>query len=136
MTGHAEILNPTTGSRLRYSISAIRHSDGRVSGEVEEHVDVAATGEFVRKVHATVTCFTIVGREARLGGVIDRATTAVGAIPPGTEALMTVVDNGEGGGDPRDLASPAVAGDAEAHCTTGLVRPLLPNQRGNIQVRP
>lgn len=136
VTGHAEFVNPNTGNRLRYSISAIRHSDGRVTGEVEEHVDVAATGAFVRKIHATVTCFTIVGNEARLGGVIDRAVLAVGEVPPGTEALMTVVDNGERAGDPPDRASPAITGPAQVHCATGLVRPLIPIERGNLQVRP
>ncbi len=40
-----------TGNDFKYSISAIRHADGSVSGEFEERVTVAATGEVVPQAH-------------------------------------------------------------------------------------
>jgi hypothetical protein len=138
VTGHVDFVNPF-GNRVTYSLSAIKHADGTVTGEFEIHVEVAATGAFLLKSHATITCFTIVaGNIALIGGVIDRRDPPA---PPGiTEGFITVVDNGQGENDPPDLASGAfggVAGAAELHCAGGgPAQPLFPVDRGNIQVRP
>jgi hypothetical protein len=113
---HAEITN-VNGNRLRLSINAIRHRDGSVSGEVQEHV-VTPTGEFVRQGHGTVVCFAVNGNIARIGAVVDHSS---GAAAPGTEVIWTVVDNGEGANDPPDLASVAATSVlpdlAQRHCT-------------------
>jgi hypothetical protein len=135
VTGHVEFVTPA-GIRFRYSVNAIRHKDGSVSGEFQNHVDNAATGEFILRAHVGIVCFTIAGNVARIGGIIERQEG--GAQQPGDEGFITVVDNGEGANDPSDLASPpAVApGSAFAHCETGLPRPLFTVEHGNIQVRP
>lgn len=134
MTGHAAFTG-ATGARARYSVNAIRHRDGRVSGEFEFHVE-SPTGAFLLRSHVTITCFTIFGNVAYIGGVVDRSS-GIGA-PPGTEGYITVVDNGEGAHAVPDLASPTGIGpgSAQEHCDTGLSRPLFPVERGNIQVRP
>jgi hypothetical protein len=135
VTGHAEFVTPA-GIRFRYSVNAIRHKDGSVSGEFENHVDNAATGEFILRAHVGIVCFTIAGNVARIGGIIERQEG--GTQQPGDEGFITVVDNGEGAeADPPDLASPpAVApGSAFAHCEAGLFRPLFQVELGNIQVR-
>lgn len=135
VTGHADFVTPT-GFRFRYSVNAIRHADGSVSGEFENHVEIAATGEFILMAHVDIVCFTVTGNIARIGGIVERqvgGTTGVGA-----EGFITVVDNGEGADDLADLASPpgVAPGAAFAHCATGLPRPLFPIERGTIQVRP
>jgi hypothetical protein len=134
VTGHAEFIG-ATGAHARYSVNAIRHRDGSVSGEFEFHVETA-TGDFLLRSHVTITCFTITGNIARIGGFVDRSS-GIGA-PPGTEGFITVVDNGEGANEVPDLASPTGIGPGTAfdHCDTGLFRPLFPIERGNIQVRP
>ena len=134
VTGHAEFINPRTGFRVSISGAAVRHADGSASGEFEQHVEVATTGEFVRRAHATVLCFTIVGNTARIGAVIDRAEGA--SAPPGTEIVGMLVDNGEGDDSP-DLASPTAPGSATAYCASGVTPPLplFPVLHGNIQVR-
>ena len=134
VTGHAEFTG-ATGAHARYSVNAIRHRDGRVSGEFEFHVETA-TGDFLLRSHVTITCFTVTGNIARIGGFVDRSS-GIGA-PPGTEGFITVVDNGEGANDVPDLASPTGIGPgtAQARCDAGLFRPLFPVERGNIQVRP
>ena len=135
VTGHVEFVN-ALGNHIRLSISAVRHHDGSVSGEAEEHA-VTPAGDFIRRGHATVVRFTIAGNIARIGAIVDRS--AGNAAPPGTEAFVTVVDNGQGANDPPDLASTPLAGPpgtAQAHCDTGIARPLFPSQAGNIQVRP
>jgi hypothetical protein len=134
VTGHVEFI-ALNGNQARYSVNAIRHRDGSVTGEFEFHV-VTPSGDPVLRSHVTITCFTIVGNVAFIGGVVDRSS-GIGA-PPGTEGYITVVDNGEGHNALADLASPTGIGPgtAEAHCETGLSRPLLTVVRGNIQVRP
>src|SRR2546428_654883 len=86
VTGHVEFVS-AAGTLDSYSVSAIRHRDGTVSGEAEEHVRTPA-GDFVRSGHATIICFTITGNIARIGAIVDHSTT----VPPGTEAFLTVVD--------------------------------------------
>jgi hypothetical protein len=134
VTGHAEFT--AAGFRFRYSVSAIRHKDGRVTGEFQNHVENATTGEFILRAHVQIVCFTITGNIARIGGIIERQEGGVSM--PGEEGFITVVDNGEGANDVPDLASPPAVGPDTAftHCATGLPRPLLHVEHGNIQVRP
>ena len=134
VTGHVEFVN-LFNNHVRYSVNAIRHRDGSVSGEAEEHVETAA-GVFIRRGHGTVTCFTLNGNIARIGGIVDRTDAGV---PPGTEFFLTVVDNGEGANDPPDMATSPASGSpgvAARHCTMGIERPIFMIDRGNIQVRP
>ena len=135
VTGHGAFVN-ALGNHIRFSVSAIRHRDGSVSGEAEEHAQTPA-GDFIRRGHATVVCFTVSGNVARIGVVVDQSRGAGSA--PGTEAFVTLVDNGEGNNAPPDLASVALAGPpgtAQAHCDVGFARPMFPIDSGNIQVRP
>jgi hypothetical protein len=136
VTGSADFVNTISGNRFRYTVSAIRHQDGSVSGEFENHITNATTGEFVTSAHVSIVCFTITGNIARIGGIVEHVTG--GVTPPGAEGFITVVDNGQGESDMPDLASsPGVApGSALAHCTTGLPRVLFPVEHGNIQIRP
>jgi len=138
VTGHADFVT-ATGFRFSYSLSAIRHEDGSVSGQFENHLENAQTGAFVLNAHVRITCFAISGNIARVGGVIERQTGR--PLPPGiTEGFITVVDNGEGDAASPDLASPPrVGGDGSAltQCVTGgMSLPLFPIERGNIQVQP
>ena len=136
VTGHAEIVTPS-GIRFSYSVNAIRHKDGSVSGEFQNHVEIAATGEFILRAHVQVVCFTITGNIARIGGIIERQEGG-SPLPEDRQGFITVVDNGEGADDLPDLASPpgVGVGTAFSHCETGLDRPLIPIEHGNIQVRP
>jgi hypothetical protein len=131
-SGHVEFVNPTT-KEYRTLLPVVEHASGDVTGEYEEHVEVASTGEFVRRRHATLVCVGISGNTARIGGVVDFATDG----SEGAEGYFTVVDNGEGANDPPDLASPAVGGTpgvALEHCTRGRPRPLIPISSGNVQI--
>jgi hypothetical protein len=139
VTGHAEFVT-ATGIRFSYSVNAIRHKDGSVSGEFQNHVENATTGEFILRAHVEIVCFTIAGNTARIGGIIERQKggAPLPEDPRDRQGFITVVDNGEGADAPPDLASPpAVARDsAFEHCETGLFRPLFQIEHGNIQVRP
>src|SRR5262249_32669829 len=103
VTGHAEFVN-NIGNFDRYSLSAIRHRDGSVSGEVQEHVE-PPDGAFVRNAHGTVICFSISGNTARIAGIVDHGTNVSGALTPGAPFVLTVVDRGQGSNDLPDLAT-------------------------------
>jgi hypothetical protein len=137
VTGHYQFVGINTGNDFKYSVAAIRHDDGSVSGEFEERVILASTGEFIRQTHGTVTCFEIVGNVARIGGLVDQATDP--RFLPGTEFRLVVVDNGNGASDPPDLGSNArfgFPGTAQAFCNAGTAFNLEPVQHGNVEVRP
>jgi hypothetical protein len=137
VTGHYQFVGINTGNDFKYSVAAIRHDDGSVSGEFEERVTLASTGEFIRQTHGTVTCFQIVDNVARIGGLVDQATDQ--RFLPGTEFRLIVVDNGEGASDPSDLGSNArfgFPGTAQAFCDAGTAFNLEPVQHGNVEVRP
>ena len=135
VTGHAEFTNPATGTFARYSFTAVRYTDGTVTGEAQYFQETLAGVQ--TKAHSTITCFTIVGNAVRVGATIDRVDPLV---PLGiADAFASVEDNGEGAGEPADRASFASLGPpgtAQTHCTSGLPRTLFPIERGNIQVRP
>jgi hypothetical protein len=137
VTGHYQFVGINTGNDFKYSLSAIRNDDGSVSGEFEERVILASTGEFIRQTHGTVTCFQIVGNMARIGGLVDQATDP--RFLPGTEFRLVIVDNGNGASDPPDLGSNArfgFPGTAQAFCDAGTAFNLEPVQHGNVEVRP
>ena len=137
VTGHYQFVGINTGNDFKYSLSAIRHDDGSVSGEFEERVLLNSTGEFIRQTHGTVTCFQIVGNMARIGGLVDHATDP--RFLPGTEFRLVVVDNGNGASDPPDMGSNArfgFPGTAQAFCDAGTAFNLEAVQHGNVEVRP
>jgi hypothetical protein len=140
VTGHYEYGGFVTGNYFKYSVSAIRHADGSVSGEVEEHLTDIATGDFVRRSHGTVTCMNVTGNRARIGFVLD-SYEGTPVLPEGVDhGIISVVDNGEGGNAIPDSASNnpggVTAAQAQGFCDRGAVRPLREVEHGNIQVRP
>jgi hypothetical protein len=142
VTGHFEFVGVNTGNDFKYSLSAIRHTDLGVSGEVEERTTFNETGDLVRTMHGTVTCFTIIGNMALIAGIVDK----VESFAPGQENLipgagfrLVVVDNGNGGDDPPDMGSNARFGlpaTSEQFCANGTPFNLEPVQQGNVTVRP
>jgi hypothetical protein len=141
VTGHYEFVGVNTGNDFKYSLSAIRHTDLGVSGEVEERTTFEETGDLVRTMHGTVTCFTIIGNMALIAGIVDR----VESFAPGQENLipgagfrLVVVDNGNGD-DPPDMGSNARFGlpaSSQQFCQNGVPFNLEPIQHGNVTVRP
>jgi hypothetical protein len=140
VTGHYEYEGSVTGNYFKYSVSAIRHADGSVSGEVEERLTVAATGDFVRRSHGAVTCLTVVGNRARIGYMLDQYEGDPVLPPDRTHGIITVVDNGEGANAiaPDSAANNpggVTAERAQLFCDVGFDRPMRAVEHGNIQVR-
>jgi len=134
VTGNATILLPYFDNALeRYSVSAIRHNDGTVTGEFEE----TSAQEGGQRIHATVYCFTITGNSARLAARLDQSNVPFG--PVGSYVVWSVIDNGEGAKGAPDQTTDIFFGgtqaQAEFHCRVGFkLAPYFASIRGNLEV--
>ena len=121
----------TAGGLLRiFAFTAVKRADGTVSGGWQQDNRAADV-----KTHGDVTCFTIIGTSAWIGGVAKRTDASPG------EVAWRVVDNGQGANAVPDQISLKVDGAgpgfAANYCGTTPATPALNNvEVGNIQVRP
>jgi hypothetical protein len=133
-TGSAHRIRPLPdGDLWVLSFTAQKREDGTVTGHA--HVD---RKDLDAAWDVEVTCLSVVGNTAWIGGIIRNAR---GALPVnGTVSYFYVIDNGEGGNSPPDRASAVRINDAAGEdiefCT---LRPLLLANteiaHGNVQVR-
>jgi len=90
----------TAGGLLRiFAFIAVKRADGTVSGGWQQDNRAANV-----KTHGDVTCFTIIGTSAWIGGMAKRTDA-----PPG-EVAWRVVDNGQGANAVPDQISLKFAG--------------------------
>lgn len=134
VTGDVQIYLPSFNNALeRYSLSAIKHGDGDVSGELNEF----SAQDGGQHIHARVYCFTVVGNMARLAAQIEKTNVPFG--PKGSYVVWTVFDNGQGRRSAPDQTSDIFFGAtqaiAEQHCKVGFnLAPYFSSVRGNLQV--
>jgi len=135
VTGSATIILPNFGNAVeRYSVNAMRHEDGSVTGEFEEF----SAQEGGQRIHAHIVCFTVTGNSARLAAQIDQTDVPFG--PNGSYVVWSVIDNGEGAKAAPDQTTDIFFGGTQAqaqfHCQTGFnLAPYFSSMRGNLQVR-
>lgn len=128
-TGSGHFSTPAYPRGRRFAFSAVRQADGSVKGQYEL---MTANG---LQIHGEVTCITVVGNTARIGGIATNSETGW----DGSPTWFTVVDNGEGNGAPDQISllsanlNPAVRADLR-HCDSGVQRFMRPIERGNVQV--
>jgi hypothetical protein len=146
VSGHAERPFPELGVPIeKFSFHARHLPDGTVQGSWRV-MDFFGDGAGKVVASGRITCFTVEadGKTARIGGVVDadRRPEFVG-----TEAIWTVVDNGEGRKAPRDQATDLRWGlvapgfsFAAFHCEVGFTPEDFgtfgESVRANVQVRP
>lgn len=129
VTGSGHFTDVRGDAQLRtFSFNAVKRADGTVTGEWQR-----LNRSLDAKAHGDVTCFTIAGNQAWLGGVVERTTTVPGGV------FWTVVDNGEGANSPPDQISLQLVGrsqeDVDLFCDIQLPRPVVDIEAGNIKVR-
>lgn len=100
-SGHFEAAPPalTLGWRT-FTMTIRKHADGSVWGGFTRVSHLADGG--VERNRGIVTCFTIVGNTAWVGGETD----------DGVEVAWQIVDNGEGVGAPADRVGLLIPADA------------------------
>ena len=133
VTGHAWYLVTEEQNAFEaYSLSAIRHRDASITGELQIK---SAIGDGFR-IHGKIACFTISGNTARLAARVTKSTNR--NVAPGAYLFWSLVDNGEGRKAQPDMSSQFFLGDetlALYHCATGVTVPALyPVERGNLQI--
>jgi hypothetical protein len=129
----------TEGEELTtFAFSAVRKADGTATGQWEYRFRVAGF-----RVHGRVTCLSVSGNQAWIGGVVEKVVTDDPAFESllGLEMWWRSIDNGEGLDAPADITTglgfgfPGVPITAESWCRD---QPLSLIARevatGNIQI--
>ena len=123
------------GDFRTFSFNAKLHTDETVSGQWERvnHRENASES----KSHGKVTCFTIDGNQAWLGGY---ATSGVLSEAPNNEVGWRVVDNGQdNNADPDQISLQAVGrvpGTASFYCEGKFETPVFNDvAAGDIQIK-
>lgn len=116
----------------RYTVSAVRHRDGSVSGELEE----TSQQQGGQHIHARVYCVTVTGNSARLAARLEKSNVPFG--PVGSYVVWSVIDNGHGKRAPdqtTDIFFGGTEANAKFHCATGYnLAPYYNSIRGNLEV--
>ena len=133
VNGDITITLPDFNNALeRYTVSAVRHHDGSVSGELEE----TSQQQGGQRIHARVYCVTVIGNTARLAARLDRSNVPFG--PVGSYVVWSVIDNGQGRRGPdqsTDIFFGGTEDNAKFHCATGFnLAPYYNSIRGNLEV--
>jgi len=127
-------VGPTT-----VAVHAIRHQDGTVTGQIEQHIL-----DFGLSVHGEVNCLFVVGNVAYVSGVItnvqEASETGLGSFfQEGTFFLLAIEDNGEGlnsfGSDRVSLLFPS-ATPFDCENPPALASFMNDLTQGNFQVVP
>jgi hypothetical protein len=133
VTGGAGFVVASEGNLFEaYSVSAIRHTDGRVTGELEIKSNIG--GGF--RIHGEVACFTILGNTARLAARVTQSTNP--NVAPDSYLFWSLTDNGEGKKSAPDMTSDFLLADealAQSHCRIGEnISAKYVVREGNLQV--
>ncbi|HEX6315307.1 MAG TPA: hypothetical protein VFZ73_10635 [Gemmatimonadaceae bacterium] len=123
------------GAPFILSVQANKRTDGSVSGSY--HVDVKALNA---SFDVTVTCLSVVGNHAWIGGIVRDSNTPL--VAAGTSSYFYVIDTGEGsiGAIQLDIISGLRLNDTPGNELTFCADQslTLPSRRiddGNVQVR-
>lgn len=155
---HASIVATATGSGhvrggdgsiRKFTISAVKHRDGTASGQydlalapLELLKDFDITPPLLR-FHGTVTCMTVIGNSAYIGGVVDRQRN--GGLFFGREdftgVAIELIDNGEGPDAVPDQISsifvyfPDTPTTPQDYCDDPTPGQVFEIEQGNISIR-
>jgi hypothetical protein len=133
-TGSAHKIRPLPdGELFVLTFTAEKRADGTSTGYA--HVD---RKDLDAAFDVDVTCVSVVGNTAWVGGIIRNARGNVAR--DGTISYFYVIDNGEGEGAPADVTSAIRVNDREGEdirfCTERpLLLPATEIAHGNVQVR-
>ena len=130
VTGSGHFALPDDGIWRTFSFAAIEGADGSVSGTFHVRTHIPGGGA---KVSGRVVCLSIVGNQAWVAGIIERAENPANV---GVPAGWWVIDNGEGAGAAPDRISRQWRGvDAVGYCDEKPVsQPLFDIEAGNVQI--
>ena len=130
VTGSGHYFN-SSGIRRTFSFHVRQDSDGNVHGNFQ----LVGHDQPPKRWHGPLTCFSVVGNEAWIGGIYEKSTN-IDLIDTGFG--FYVKDNGQGKGSDPDLLRRHIRGQVpEAYCS---VMPdpgsefLFPIESGNAKI--
>ena len=145
-TGSGHVKRPDGGIR-KFTVNAVTHSDGSVSGHYDLNVGPIQVlkDDGFRPPHlkfkGTITCMTVIGNSAYLGGVVDSHTNgelffgrsdftgvAIELIDSGDEAVADQISS-------VFVYFPDTPGTPQDYCDAPTPGPVFPIDQGNITVR-
>jgi hypothetical protein len=96
VTGGGQFVHPTFGT-VTFSFVAIRHADGRVTGQFQQHQPF-----FGFTYKGDVTCFAVdpVNHRAWVGGVLTQSNDPDPVTEVGDDAWFRVLDTGHSSSEP------------------------------------
>ena len=118
-----EAVGLPTGCDANFSLVAIEHADGSVSGQY--HDQFAGGIGF----HAAINCLNVVGNKAWVSGVITSGFSS------GSDVNALVVDNGTSQNDPADQLSFSFIGNLGFDCNAQLNLQLFNLTNGQVKVQ-
>jgi hypothetical protein len=114
------------GVNANFSLVAIQHADGSVSGQWSDQFGHGDGG-----LHIAVDCVTVQGNRAWIGGVVTESNVPAQV---GTRAYTEVEDNGTSANDPPDRISYSYTGlNPNFRCPI-IALPLFPLSGGEVKV--
>jgi hypothetical protein len=120
--------DPTNHTDANFSLVAIQHSDGSVTGQWTDQFGQGQGG-----IHVAINCLFVQGNQAWVSGFVTQGTFN-GADLSGLPVITRVQDNGTSHNDPPDQISFSFIGNPAA-CTTAPNLPLVPMTAGQVTVR-
>jgi hypothetical protein len=119
--------DPFGNTDANFSLVAIEHGDGRMTGEWTDQFGQGEGG-----IHVDVNCLHVVGNQAWVSGIIKSGSFG-GVDFTGQPAITRVADFGKSHNDPPDAISFSFIGVATP-CTAAPNLPLLPMTDGQVRV--
>jgi hypothetical protein len=119
--------DPFGNTDANFSLVAIEHGDGRMTGEWTDQFGQGEGG-----IHVDVNCLHVVGNNAWVSGIV-RHGSFQGVDFTGQPAITRVADFGKSRHDPPDAISFSFIGNPTP-CTAAPNLPLLPMTDGQVRV--
>ncbi|MGD2070267.1 MAG: hypothetical protein PVI57_16445 [Gemmatimonadota bacterium] len=147
-TGSGHVKQPDAGIR-KFTISALKRADGSVSGQYDlksgpqDLLKEFEVSPPLLSFHGTITCMTVIGNSAYLGGTVDSHIN--GDLYFGTDdftgVAIELIDNGDGPDSAPDQISsvavylPTTPSTPQDYCDDPAPGSVFPIEQGNISVR-
>ncbi len=145
-TGSGHVHIPGDGSIRKFTVSAVKRANGTVSGQYDLE---SGPSDLLRDfgispaliaLHGTITCMTVVGNSAYLGGTVDHFKNADLFFGPEMTGVAIELIDHSAEGLPDEISSVAVyipssMSTPEDYCASPAPGPVFPIDQGNIHVR-
>lgn len=124
--------DPVNNVKNFYTFFARRAADGTATGTFNFVSAYDWTGVYLS---GTIVCYTVVGNQARIGGIVTASSFP--EIPVGTSETWSITDNGTATSGTPDTGSSLLGGNsdyARAYCADGLPYEEHPYLAGGVQI--